>query len=186
MRTAGAGAARRLLAVALAALSVTLGGASDARADTRVGWVVVLAPDPRTTVAAPVEVVLRSDDRAPAGMAIWLYVDGEPLDPDTGALGGATIPPLTMAAGERHRVQVVGLGAGAHTLTVEVSESETGRPRSIDVPFSVSGEGSGSSAIYLGILIGLIAMAFLLTRWRMLRGRPGPGAQAGRAASRKE
>jgi hypothetical protein len=116
---------------------------------------------------------------------VRLSVDGEPLDPDDGRLSDAVVP-FTMAAGERRRVEVVDIGAGAHTLTVEVSGSEMEQPESIDVPFSVSGAGSGSSAIYLGILLGLLALAFVVTRRRMRPGRRDPGAQATPAASRKE
>jgi MYXO-CTERM domain-containing protein len=78
----------------------------------------------------------------------------------------------------------VDIDAGAHTLTVEVSGSETEQPESIDVPFSVSG--AGSSSIYLGILLGLLALAFVVTRRRMRPGLRDPGAQATPVTSRKE
>jgi hypothetical protein len=170
----------------LAALSLALAGSPGAMGDIPVGDVVVLRPEPGTTVEPPVEVLLRAGDRAPAGMAVRLYVDGASLDPDDGELGGTAVPPFTMAAGERRRVEVVDLDTGAHTLTVEVSGSESEQPESVDVPFSVSGAGSGSSALYLGILLGLIALAFVVTRRRMRPGPRDPGAQATPATSRKE
>jgi hypothetical protein len=170
----------------LVVIALALTGPSGASADIPVGDLVVLRPEPGTTVEPPVEVVLRAGDRAPAGMAVWLYVDGEPLDLDDGELGGPAVSPFTMDAGERRRVEVVDLHAGPHTLTVEVSGSEAGEPESVDVPFSVSGAGSGSSALYLGILLGLLALAFVVTRRRMRPGRRDPGAQATPATSRRE
>jgi hypothetical protein len=153
-----------------------------------VSGVVVLSPDPRTTVAPPVDVVLVADDRAPDGMSVRLTLDGRPLDRATGELGGATASPFPMAPGDRRRIRVVDVGAGAHTLTVEVSASEGARSESIDVPFSVSGEGSGSEVIYLGILLALIAVAFFGTRRRMRSRRTGSGirAQADPPTSRKD
>jgi hypothetical protein len=186
MRAAGRPGRSRALATGLAAISLTFIGAPGASGDIPVGVLVVLRPEPGTTVEPPVEVVLRAGDRVPAGMAVWLYVDGEPLDPNDGELGGDAVSPLTMAAGERRRVEVVDLDAGAHTLTVEVSGSETEQPESIDVPFSVSGAGSGSSAIYLGILLALLALGFVVSRRRMRPGRGDPEAQAIPATSRKE
>lgn len=174
MRAAGRRGGTRALGTVLAAIALAFAGPPGASADIPVGDLVVLQPEPGTTVEPPVEVFLLAGDRAPAGLAVRLYVDGEPLDPDDGELGGVAAPPFTMAAGERRRVEVVDLDAGAHTLTVEVSGSGTEQPESVDVRFSVSGAGTGSSALYLGILLGVLAVAFVVTRRRMRQGRRDP------------